>query len=132
MDSRFLNIDFLSAIVLPVVAIGIALWSSYSTSKKANKQISAITDVCRLQVEAMFIQVELRLSELLAEEIEVSNKINALTSKLGNISKEEAQEINKMIASHRKKLEIISRQKMTVFNQQTSLIRDRNILNTRK
>ena len=98
----------------------------------ATKQISAITDVCRLQIEAMYIQVELRLNELYAEEIEVYTKIQTLTSQLGSISKEEAQEINKTIASHRKKLELIRKQKMAVFNQQTALVRDQNIINKRK
>lgn len=130
--SDFLNIHFFSAIVLPVVAIVIAIWTSYSTSRMATKQISAITDVCRLQIEAMYIQVELRLNELYAEEIEVYTKIQTLTSQLGSISKEEAQEINKTIASHRKKLELIRKQKMAVFNQQTALVRDQNIINKRK
>ncbi len=92
--SSFLNIPFLSTIILPVVAIGVAIWSSHSTSVKANKQIKAITDVCRLQVETMIIQVEQHLVDLESEEIICKHKLHALQYNINLTPEEKETKIN--------------------------------------
>ena len=125
--SSFLNIPFLSTIILPVIAIGVAIWSSHSTSVKANKQIKAITDVCRLQVEGMIIQVEQNLVDLESEKMICSRKLQVLNSK-SKLTTEEQEERAKI----EKKLDIIRRKKMYCFNQQNALLSDQNILNKRK
>ena len=125
--SDFLNIHFFSAIVLPVVAIVIAIWTSYSTSRMATKQISAITDVCRLQVETMIIQVEQHLVDLESEEIICKHKLHALQYNINLTPEEKETKINL-----ERELKLIQRKKAFCYNHQNALLRDQNILNNRK
>lgn len=125
--SDFLNIHFFSAIVLPVVAIVIAIWASYSTSRMATKQISAITDVCRLQVETMIIQVEQHLVDLESEEIICKHKLHALQYNINLTPEEKETKINL-----ERELKLIQRKKAFCYNHQNALLRDQNILNNRK
>lgn len=56
----------IAPIILSVVSIGIAIYSSWQTSKDAAKQISAIKDLCALQIDASikYLAVELDKAQL--------------------------------------------------------------------
>lgn len=55
--------EALSSLLLSVVAIGIAIYSSRQTSKDATRQIAAIKDLCRLQIETSLKQLEIELDK---------------------------------------------------------------------
>ena len=54
-------------ILLSVVAIIIAIWSSHSTSKKANEQIAELKQLSKLQIETFIKQVEVEIQKMMAE-----------------------------------------------------------------
>ena len=56
----------IAPIILSVVSIGIAIYSSWQTSKDAAKQIGAIKDLCALQIDASikYLAVELDKAQL--------------------------------------------------------------------
>ena len=73
----------ITTIILSVVAIIIAIWSSHSTSKDANRQIREIknlsalqidTSIKQLEVEIQKVMVDLKRSSQESEEIEKINK----------------------------------------------------------
>ena len=53
--------ESLSSLLLSVVAIGIAIWSSRQTSKEATRQIESIKELARIQIDASIKQVELEI-----------------------------------------------------------------------
>ena len=56
-----------ATIVLSVVAIGIAIWSSRSTSRAANKQIAEIKQLSKLQIDTTIKQLEAEIQKMMAE-----------------------------------------------------------------
>lgn len=54
-------------ILLSVVAIIIVIWSSHSTSKKANEQIAELKQLSKLQIETSIKQVEVEIQKMMAE-----------------------------------------------------------------
>lgn len=56
----------IAPIILSVVSIGIAIYSSWQTSKDAAKQIGAIKDLCALQIDTSikYLAVELDKAQL--------------------------------------------------------------------
>ena len=56
-----------ATIVLSVVAIGIAIWSSRSTSRAANKQIAEIKQLSKLQIDTTIKQLEAEIQKIMAE-----------------------------------------------------------------
>lgn len=57
----------ITTIFLSVVAIGIAIWSSHSTSKDANRQIREIKNLSALQVDVTIKQIEAEIQKMMAE-----------------------------------------------------------------
>lgn len=53
----------IAPIILSVVSIGIAIYSSWQTSKDAAKQISAIKDLCALQIDASIKHLAVELDK---------------------------------------------------------------------
>jgi methyl coenzyme M reductase subunit D len=72
----------ITTIFLSVVAIIIAIWSSHSTSKDAEKQIREIKNLSALQIETSIKQLEVEIQKIMAKvknstkESEEINKIN--------------------------------------------------------
>lgn len=57
----------IATIGLSVVAIGIAIWSSRSTSKDANRQIREIKNLSALQIDVTIKQIEAEIQKMMAE-----------------------------------------------------------------
>ena len=57
----------ITTIFLSVVAIIIAIWSSHSTSKAAEKQIREIKNLSALQVDVTIKQIEAEIQKMMAE-----------------------------------------------------------------
>ena len=57
----------ITTILLSVVAIIIAIWSSRSTSKAAEKQIREIKNLSALQVDVTIKQIEAEIQKMMAE-----------------------------------------------------------------
>lgn len=57
----------ITTIFLSVVAIIIAIWSSRSTSKAAEKQIREIKNLSALQIETSIKQIEAEIQKMMAE-----------------------------------------------------------------
>ena len=57
----------IATIGLSVVAIVIAIWSSHSTSKAAEKQIREIKNLSALQVDVTIKQIEAEIQKMMAE-----------------------------------------------------------------
>lgn len=57
----------ITTIILSVVAIIIAIWSSRSTSKAAEKQIREIKNLSALQIETSIKQIEAEIQKMMAE-----------------------------------------------------------------
>lgn len=57
----------ITTIFLSVVAIVIAIWSSHSTSKDANRQIREIKNLSALQIETSIKQIEAEIQKMMAE-----------------------------------------------------------------
>lgn len=57
----------IATIFLSVVAIIIAIWSSRSTSKDANRQIREIKNLSALQVDVTIKQIEAEIQKMMAE-----------------------------------------------------------------
>ena len=57
----------ITTIILSVVAIGIAIWSSRNTSKDAHKQIREIKNLSALQVDVTIKQIEAEIQKMMAE-----------------------------------------------------------------
>jgi hypothetical protein len=57
----------ITTIILSVVAIGIAIWSSRSTSKDAHKQIREIKNLSALQIDVTIKQIEAEIQKMMAE-----------------------------------------------------------------
>ena len=79
----------IATIVLSVVAIGIAIWSSRSTSRAANKQIAEIKQLSKLQIDTTIKQLEVEIQKMMAkvdkasiESTEIS-EFNRATEQLG-------------------------------------------------
>ncbi len=53
--------EALASLLLSVVAIGIAIYSNWQTSKDTTRQIAAIKDLCRLQIDTSLQQLEIEL-----------------------------------------------------------------------
>ena len=56
----------ITTIILSVVAIIIAIWSSRSTSKAAEKQIREIKNLSALQIETSIKQLEVEIQKAMA------------------------------------------------------------------
>ncbi len=54
--------EAISSLLLSLVAIGIAIYSSYKTSKDATRQIESIKELARLQIEATISEIEMEVS----------------------------------------------------------------------
>lgn len=79
----------IATIVLSVVAIIIAIWSSRSTSRDANKQIAEIKQLSKLQIDTTIKQLEVEIQKMMAkvdkasiESTEIS-EFNRATEQLG-------------------------------------------------
>lgn len=72
MICTFNNWQPLLSLLLSVVAIAIAVWSSRQTSKEATRQIEGIKELARIQIEVSIKQVELEIerNELMAIQAE--------------------------------------------------------------
>lgn len=91
-----------ATIVLSLVAIGIAIWSSRSTSRAANKQIAEIKQLSKLQIDTTIKQLEAEIQKMMAElkkaaqdcrEIDEINKAaEQLGAEYGNIMMRKHQE----------------------------------------
>ena len=57
----------IATIILSVVAIIIAIWSSHSTSKAAEKQIREIKQLSALQIETSIKQFEAEIQKMMAK-----------------------------------------------------------------
>ncbi len=57
----------ITTIILSVVAIIIAIWSSHSTSKDANRQIREIKNLSALQIDVTIKQIEAEIQKMMAE-----------------------------------------------------------------
>ena len=57
----------ITTIILSVVAIIIAIWSSHSTSKDANRQIREIKQLSALQIDVTIKQIEAEIQKMMAE-----------------------------------------------------------------
>ena len=57
----------ITTIILSVVAIVIAIWSSHSTSKDANRQIREIKNLSALQIDVAIKQIEAEIQKMMAE-----------------------------------------------------------------
>lgn len=57
----------IATIGLSVVAIIIAIWSSHSTSKDANRQIREIKNLSALQIDVTIKQIEAEIQKMMAE-----------------------------------------------------------------
>ena len=57
----------ITTIFLSVVAIVIAIWSSWSTSKAAEKQIREIKNLSALQIDVTIKQIEAEIQKMMAE-----------------------------------------------------------------
>lgn len=57
----------ITTIFLSVVAIIIAIWSSHSTSKAAEKQIREIKNLSALQIDTSIKQIEAEIQKMMAE-----------------------------------------------------------------
>lgn len=57
----------ITTIFLSVVAIVIAIWSSHSTSKDANRQIREIKNLSALQIDTSIKQIEAEIQKMMAE-----------------------------------------------------------------
>ena len=57
----------ITTIILSVVAIIIAIWSSRSTSKAAEKQIREIKNLSALQIDTSIKQIEAEIQKMMAE-----------------------------------------------------------------
>lgn len=53
--------EALSSLLLSVVAIFIAIWSSRNTSKEATRQIEGIKELAKLQIEALSIGLDMEM-----------------------------------------------------------------------
>ena len=53
--------EALSSLLLSVVAIFIAIWSSRNTSKEATRQIEGIKELAKLQIEALSIELDMEM-----------------------------------------------------------------------
>ena len=60
----------LGSIILPLVAIIIAIWSSHRTSKDATRQVESIKQLAKIQIETTLrqIEVEIQKNRLLAQQ----------------------------------------------------------------
>ena len=59
----FYEISTIATIILSVVSVGIAIYSAKQTSKDATRQIAAIKDLCRLQIDTSLKQLEIELNK---------------------------------------------------------------------
>lgn len=61
---------WLGSIILPLVAIIIAIWSSHRTSKDATRQVESIKQLAKIQIETTLrqIEVEIQKNRLLAQQ----------------------------------------------------------------
>ena len=57
----------ITTIILSVVAIIIAIWSSHSTSKDANRQIREIKNLSALQIDTRIKLIEAEIQKMMAE-----------------------------------------------------------------
>ena len=57
----------IATIGLSVLAIIIAIWSSHSTSKDANRQIREIKNLSALQIDVTIKQIEAEIQKMMAE-----------------------------------------------------------------
>ena len=55
--------EALASILLSVVAIGIAIWSSRQTSMQATRQIESIKELTKLQIETAITEIEMEISK---------------------------------------------------------------------
>ena len=65
-------------ILLSVVAIGIAIWSSRSTSRAANKQIREIVRLSAVQIELSMVELEMDRIKTGLKEVEKRNELKKL------------------------------------------------------
>ena len=76
---------WLGSIILPLVAIIIAIWSSHRTSKDATRQVESIKQLAKIQIETTLRQIEVEIQK---------NRF------LGQQAREEWQEIRDLKNSH--------------------------------
>ena len=72
-----------ATILLSVVAIIIAIWSSRSTSKAAEKQIREIKQLSALQIDTTIKQLEVEIQKIMVEvkrSAQESNEIDAINN----------------------------------------------------
>lgn len=67
MNLGFTEWSTIATIFLSVVAIIIAIWSSRSTSKDANRQIAQLKQLSKLQIETSIKQLEVEIQKMMAE-----------------------------------------------------------------
>ena len=77
----------ITTIFLSVVAIIIAIWSSHSTSKAAEKQIREIKNLSALQVDVTIKQIEAEIQKMMAEVKKASKE----SQEIANIYKDGEQ-----------------------------------------
>ncbi len=74
----------IATIGLSVVAICIAIWSSRSTSKAAEKQIREIKSLSALQIKISLIRLQLDRHDALLKELEKRDKLNNTLKRLNS------------------------------------------------
>ena len=67
-----------ATIVLSLVAIGIAIWSSRSTSRAANKQIAEIKQLSKLQIDTTINLLHVEIEKVMAEAKKSANDCRAM------------------------------------------------------
>lgn len=80
---EFTEWSTVTTILLSVVAIIIAIWSSRSTSKAAEKQIREIKQLSALQIDTTIKQLEVEIQKIMVEvkrSAQESNEIDAINN----------------------------------------------------
>ena len=89
----------LASLLLSMVAIGIAIWSSRQTSKEATRQVNAIMDLCILQNSTTLDMLELELYKYSLGRVTDNAELRALMDEMRNLQQEwntDPKEINRL------------------------------------
>lgn len=118
----------IATIVLSLLAIIIAIWSSHQTSKQTTKQIDCLRQIALLQIDTELLQLEVEIFNAQIEEIGAKDEIALLRSEIEemrknpNLSEKQVSEFNKKIGLLSRNANMQRIWWLRLFNTQANLI----------
>jgi heme/copper-type cytochrome/quinol oxidase subunit 2 len=134
-DFTFSEWMTIATVLLSVIAIVIAIWSSRQTSKQARKQIESIKYLSHLQIESTMISLEMELFNTTFDEYDAKGELVRIQKKLQDLQQNPNENKSKLdrLEIEFKKLKIdaqhLNNWKFQIIDMQFRLVRAKMTLN---